>query len=87
MPVVDNKDILLLIIPFQVRGIPHSTGVPSVLSIAKVPNSSGRVTTYGASQLGLNFCHTPIPGPTRLADPNLVRGARPYTGTLYLFFF
>ena len=32
-------------------------------------------------------CHTPIPGPTRLADPNRVRGARPYTGTLYLFFF
>ena len=24
MSVVDNKDILLLIIPFQVRGIPHS---------------------------------------------------------------
>ena len=32
-------------------------------------------------------CHTPIPGQTRLADPNRVRGARPYTGTLYLFFF
>ena len=32
-------------------------------------------------------CHTPIPGPTRLADPNRVRGARPYTGTLYLIFF
>ena len=32
-------------------------------------------------------CHTPILGPTRLADPNLVRGARPYTGTLYLIFF
>ena len=32
-------------------------------------------------------CHTPIPGSTRLADPNQVRGARPYTGTLYLFFF
>ena len=31
-------------------------------------------------------CHTPIPGQTRLADPNRVRGARPYTGTLYLFF-
>ena len=29
-------------------------------------------------------CHTPIPGPTRMADPNLVRGARLYTGTLYL---
>ena len=32
-------------------------------------------------------CHTPIPSPTRLADPNRFRGARPYTGTLYLIFF
>ena len=32
-------------------------------------------------------CHTPIPGPTRLADPNRVRGARLRTGTLYLIFF
>ena len=32
-------------------------------------------------------CHTPIPGPTQLADPNRVRGVRPYTRTLYLFFF
>ena len=32
-------------------------------------------------------CHAPIPGPTRLADPNRARGARPYTGTLYLIFF
>ena len=31
-------------------------------------------------------CHTPIPGPTRLADPNRVRDARPYTGTLYLIY-
>ena len=38
------------------------------------------------SSLGL-LCHTRIPGPTRLADPNRVRGARPYTGTLYLIFF
>ena len=33
------------------------------------------------------LCHTPNPGPTRLADPNRVRGARPYTRTLYLIFF
>ena len=33
-----------------------------------------------------NTCHAPIPGPTRLADPNRVRGARLYTGTLYRFF-
>ena len=31
-------------------------------------------------------CHAPIPSPTRLADPHRVRGARPYTETLYLFF-
>ena len=29
-------------------------------------------------------CHAQIPGPTRLADPNRVRGARSYTATLYL---
>ena len=33
------------------------------------------------------ICHTPIPGPTRLANPNRFQGARPDTGTLYLFFF
>ena len=33
------------------------------------------------------FCHTLIPGPTRMADPNRFLGARLYTGTLYLFFF
>ena len=33
------------------------------------------------------ICHTPIPGPTRKVDPNRVRGARLYIGTLYLFFF
>ena len=32
-------------------------------------------------------CHTPIPDPTRLADPNRVRSARTYTGTFYLIFF
>ena len=32
-------------------------------------------------------CHTPIPGPTRLADPSRFQGARTYTGTLYLIFF
>ena len=32
-------------------------------------------------------CHTPIPGPTRLADPNRVWGARPYTwDSLPVFF-
>ena len=31
--------------------------------------------------------HAPNPGPTRLADPNRVRDARPNTRTLYLIFF
>ena len=31
-------------------------------------------------------CHTPIPISTRLADPNRVRGMRPYTGTSYLLY-
>ena len=34
-----------------------------------------------------SMCHAPNPGPTRLADPNRVRGARLRTGTLYLNFF
>ena len=32
-----------------------------------------------------NACHTSIPGPTRLANPNRVQGARPYTGTFFFF--
>ena len=32
-----------------------------------------------------DFYHTPIPGPTRLADPNRVRGTRSYTGTFFFF--
>ena len=33
----------------------------------------------------LSVCHAPDPGPTRLANPNRFRGAKPYTGTPYLF--
>ena len=33
------------------------------------------------------ICHAPDPGPTRLANPNRFRGAKPYTGTPYYFFF
>ena len=40
----------------------------------------------GVHRMGY-VCHAPIPGPTGLADSNLVRGARTYTGTLYLNFF
>ena len=39
------------------------------------------------TEVGKTLCHTPIPGPTRLADPNRFQGARTYTGTLYLIFF
>ena len=33
------------------------------------------------------LCHAPVPGPTRLADPNRFPGARLRTETLYLIFF
>ena len=42
---------------------------------------------YFFSMIGQHVCHAQIPGPTRLTDPNRVRDARPYTGTLYLIFF
>ena len=74
--------------------IPKSTtlcgGSPSSSS---KKTSTYSQTTRGRSKFGLSsssrvrLCHTPFPGPTRLADPNRVRGARPYTGTLYLIFF
>ena len=32
------------------------------------------------------FCHAPDPGPTRLANPNRFRVAKPYTGTPYILF-
>ena len=41
-------------------------------------------SSHGPSVL---VCHTLILGPTRMADPNRVQGARLYTGTLYLHFF
>ena len=40
----------------------------------------------GSDQPNGLSCHTPIPGPTRMSDPNQVRGARPYTRTLYLLY-
>ena len=33
------------------------------------------------------LCQAPIPSLTRLADLNRFQGAKPYIGTLYLFFF
>ena len=32
------------------------------------------------------MCHAPDPGPTRLANPNRFRVAKPYTGTPYILF-
>ena len=32
-------------------------------------------------------CHAPIPGLTRVVNPNRFRGAKPYTGTFFFFFF
>ena len=32
-------------------------------------------------------CHTPDPGPTRLANPNRFRGAKPYAGTPHYYYF
>ena len=52
------------------------------LSLNCVVTYFGNVTTKSDV-----LYHTPFPGPTRLADPNRVRGARPYTGTLYLMIF
>ena len=34
-----------------------------------------------------HLCHAPDPGPTRLANPNRFRGAKPYTRTAYLFIY
>ena len=58
-------------------------GSDTNLSWYHIPSSPRLTYTYAL----IPTCHTPIPGPTRLADPNRVRGARPYTGTLYLIFF
>ena len=54
--------------------------IPAIFSILAI--SMARSKNIGKGNV------TPrIPGPTRLADPNRVRGARPYTGNLYLIFF
>ena len=48
---------------------------------------SGLCLSMQSSVATCSLCHTSIPGPTRLADQKKVRGARPYTRTLYLVFF
>ena len=37
--------------------------------------------------VSIGLCHAPDPGPTRLANPNRFRGAKPYTGTPIFFIF
>ena len=39
------------------------------------------------NELWVNNCHTPILGLTRMGNPNRVRDARLYTGTLIDLFF
>ena len=46
---------------------------------------NGFITQYGL--IRLLTCHTPFPDPTRMADPNRVRGARLSIGTLIDWFF
>ena len=46
--------------------------------------NSAKMYWQNVLQYMFRLCHTPIPGPTRLADPNRVRSARTYTETLYL---
>ena len=33
------------------------------------------------------YCHAPDPGPTRLANPNQFRSAKPYAGTPYIYIY
>ena len=66
-------------------------GVPSVQERNSTKSSNFKKTfslplVVGA-KIDNELFHAPIPGPTRLADPNRFRGVKPYTGTLYLFFF
>ena len=52
----------------------------------RISNQRPNLKRYQDWGNGLH-CHAPIPGPTRLADPNRVRGARIGIGTLYLNIF
>ena len=56
MPVVDNKDILLLIIPFQVRGIPHSRYYSSICFVYSIgPGLLGLCDYIWSLLVGLEF--------------------------------
>ena len=53
----------------------------------RVSSQARQMACYHYQKPGHIRCHAPIPGPTRLANPNRFRGAKPYTWTLYFFFF
>ena len=55
MPVVDNKDILLLIIHFQDHGIPHSRYRSPICFVYSIVLGPPGPRDYGPSQLGWNF--------------------------------
>ena len=57
MPVVDNKDILLLIITFRVRGIPHSRYRSSICFVYSIgPKLPGPCDYIRSLPVGLEFC-------------------------------
>ena len=52
----------------------------------KIGTKEGKNQHFWANPQG-GTCHTPDPGPTRLANPNRFQGAKPYAGTPFFFFF
>ena len=72
--------------PFDVQAMTHTQSSHVMASCTYGGNYNPYISPYIMDNY-INMCHTPNPGPTRLADPNRVRGARLRTGTLYLFFF
>ena len=72
----------------------HRDMDPQYVTVDQMAEITDTMVSLRDAMLGLRqridghqACNAPIPGPTRLADPNLVRGARLYTGTLYRIFF
>ena len=58
MSVVDNKDILLLIIPFQVRDIPHSRYKSSIFFVYSIgPELPGSCDYIRSLPVGLEFSY------------------------------
>ena len=56
MPVIDNKDILLLIVPFQVHDIPHSRYRSSVCFVYSIgPGLPGSCDYVQSLPIGLEF--------------------------------